>query len=495
MTRLDGPKGDGKAADGGSDVLLLLEEDEALTDGPAVPTRRSWFDRRSPGKSGPKAKQPVDQDPSRNVGGPQPYVDAKGMLRIGKRHFRLGLLWTLQAEGVPLKEVAQLNAVDGRTPDLVLRRRKSPQVGFGFTLDGQAQGEPVAATGFRFPSTDDWIAAFALDQTTEMNEQVPVWWLVGNRDGLIHDDRLFYERYAAKAALETHVESLGWSDVFAPEDWQIPSAKPTPLAEVFNARAALRLQSLNPVKAYGVTVLAVALLAGLGAAGYFYAQNQQEQERLLLEMEQRRMENERLAALQIPPWVGTPVVSDFLRMCTTEIERNLMLIPGWTGGDIACALEDGAVTVSTSWVSAGGRAAWILAASKTRGIAITLDPLLSAASMSAPVAVPPRGDETIEPLASDLLERILKLRFDTLLLDATFTEVTARAVPNSAYEAGGPAWNYHQLTFRTSAVLDEYLSLISDIPAIVPERVSYSVLTDEWAFDMRIYHPPVGGSS
>lgn len=495
MTRPDGTKDDGKAADGGSDILLLWEEDEAMLDGPAAPTRRSWLGRLGPGKSGPKAKQSVDRDQSRKAGGPLPYVDAKRMLRIGKRHFGLGLLWTVQPESVSLREVAQLNAVEGRIPDLVVRRRKSPQVGFGFTLDGQAQGERVAATGFRFPSTDDWIAAFALDQTTEMNELVPVWWLVGNRAGLINEDRLFYERFAAQSAMETHLNSPGWSLVIAPEDWRMPSAVPTSLAEAFNARGALPLQSMNPVKAYGVQVLVVALLAGLGAGGYFYWQNLQEQERLVLEMGQRRIENERLAASQIPPWVGTPVVSDFLRICTTAIERNLMFIPGWTGGEIACALEEGAVTVSTSWDRTGGRAAWILAASKTKGIAITLDPLLGAASMSASLTVPSRGNETIEPLAPELLERILTLRFDTLLLDATLTAVSARAAPSSASEAGGPAWNYHTLTFRTSAVMDEYLSLISDIPAVVPERLSYSVLTDEWAFGIRIYHPPVSGSN
>ena len=42
-------------------------------------------------------------------------------------------------------------------------------------------------------------------------------------------------------------------------------------------------------------------------------------------------------------------------------------------------------------------------------------------------------------------------------------------------------------------MLEEYLAVVADLPAIVPEGLSYSPTNHEWVLDIRIYHPPIGG--
>ena len=424
---------------------------------------------------------------------PAPYLDDNRILRIGRRRFGIGLLWVAQQEGVSLREAAQSNAIAGGAPDLYIRRRKAQQIGFAFASAGLAQGHGAAATGFRIPSDDDWIAVFALEQITAGTGKIPVWWLVGYREDLVYEDKLFYEPAAAQAALQEHLAAPGWARVIAPEDWQIPYAQPGTLAEWFSPRKAGNLTSTSTIKAYLVPAAVVVLVAASGVGGYLYWQNVQEQERLWLEMQARQSERDRLASLQTPPWVGTPTVAEFLRACTTSVERNLMFVPGWTPGNLVCTHDAGRMSVSTSWSRSGGRSAWIIAAGQERAIQITLDEALNSASFSEEVAFTPRTDIDLEPLTATDLDRLLRLRFDTLLLDAGLSQVAARPAPEAAQEQGAPIWNYHRASFRTSAMLEEYLAVVADLPAIVPEGLSYSPTNHEWVLDIRIYHPPIGG--
>ena len=429
---------------------------------------------------------------ARKQGSRVPYIDENKILRIGRRRLGLALLWILQSEGVTVREAAKSNPVGGETPDLYIRRRKTQQIGFAFTHTGLAHGHTAAATAFRISNQDDWIAVFALLEYTPDNGPIQAWWLIGYREGLVYEDKLIYELTAAQAALEEHIATSGWGRVIAPAEWQFPYTESVTLGDVISPRSAGMLRSLNPLRANAVPAVMGVLFIGVATGGYLYWQNLLEQEQLLREMELRRLENERLANLQTPPWVGTPTVADFLRTCSAAVERSLLLTPGWNAGEIVCTHSEGTVTISASWSRAGGRAAWILAAAQVRGLGIVLAPSLDNASFSEVLTLPEREEVNLDPFPADKLDRTLRLRFDTLLLDASLRQIESRPAPEAAQEQGAPIWNYHALTFRTSAVMDEYLALIADVPAVVPERLSYNALSHEWTLDIQIYHPPIG---
>lgn len=422
-----------------------------------------------------------------------PYIDDQKCLRIGRRRFGVGLQWVPLDDGISVGDAIRLNAIAGESPNLYIKRRKAQQLGLAFTSMGLAHGYGVAATGFGFGKDEDWIAAFALEEITPERGKTPVWWLVGYRENSVYEDRLIFEPVAAKAAIEEHVNSTSWARVIAPADWAIPDADPSALEDWFLPRRAVGLVSTNPLRAYAVPGAAVVLLMVAAAGGYLYWQDLQEQERLRLEAEARQRERDRIAALQTPPWVGTPTVNEFLQVCTEAVERNLMFVPGWSPRELVCAHNEGQMSITTGWSRSGGRAAWLIAAASDQGLKVDLSPTLDGASFSEPVGFTERADVDMRPLDPRMLDETLRLRFDTLVLDAGLRTVAARPAPESAQQQGAPIWNYHALTFRTSAGLDEYLAVIADMPAIVPERLTYNPMNHEWVLDIRIYHPPIGG--
>ncbi|MCZ8295551.1 MAG: type 4b pilus protein PilO2 [Rhodobacteraceae bacterium] len=420
------------------------------------------------------------------------HLDDRNFLRAGSHRLAIALQWRTIEDGVSLKEAAAGLSINGEVPDLFVRIRRTPQAGFAARASGLTQGYLAAATAFRDAQKEDWIAVFEISQSSSVSTNTQAWWLVGFRDGVVYDDKLVFDEVTARFALEEHTATSTWERVIAPESWKLPYAQHSKLEESISPRTASRLRSLNPFRAHALSAGFVALVLTLIGVGYFFWYTLQQEELRLLEMEQRRLEEERIAVLQTPPWVGMPTVEEFISVCSGAIDRNLIFSPGWNPGEFECNLDGGRVIFSTTWSDAGGRAAWLLASAYEREVMLTINQELQTASVSEEVVFSARKTEDVQPISGDIVDRALRLRFDTLSLDASLNLVQSRSTPTSEAEQGAPIWNYHELMFRTSGRLEEYLSLLSDIPAIVPMRLSYNIQVHEWSLSLRIYHPPIG---
>ena len=66
---------------------------------------------------------------------------------------------------------------------------------------------------------------------------------------------------------------------------------------------------------------------------------------------------------------------------------------------------------------------------------------------------------------------------------------------SSRFGCGQPpaAYNYHELTIQMSVAPEEHVRLLSDVPGLVPERLSYDPSTYDWTLVARIYHPQQEG--
>jgi hypothetical protein len=423
-----------------------------------------------------------------------PYLDADKVLHFGKHRLVVGVLWSHLAVGTSVRETASIISIDGQIPDLYVLRRKVSQVGFAFRDSGIAHGDRVAATGFSALVEEDWVGVFEIEWRKSDNEVSVAWWLVGHRDGEIIEDKLIYDQLDAETELKYLIDAANWTRIISPKGWSVANSDASTLKDFLSNAHAARLTSLNRVRANVRFVVPIIFLIVAVVVGYMYWQHLQEQERLLREMEQRQRENARLASLQTPPWVGTPTASEFVRACMAAIETNLMFVPGWNSGELVCDHDAGKVQLTTSWTRAGGRVAWIMAGAQAKSLEIDLNASLNNASTSYPVDVLQRSNaEDIVPLASDQIDQLLRLRFDTLLVDGSISQTISRSAPRDAREQGAPIWNFHSVTFRTSASIDEYLAILSDVPAVVPERFSYNATAHEWGIGVRIYHPPIGG--
>ena len=89
------------------------------------------------------------------------------------------------------------------------------------------------------------------------------------------------------------------------------------------------------------------------------------------------------------------------------------------------------------------------------------------------------------------MTQMLNLRFDTLSLAIPLTEMVARATPQAPGVPVTKIWNYHAIEFQTDTSLEEYIQLISDVPAVVPEFLTYDPYTSAWRLVANIYHPPL----
>lgn len=422
------------------------------------------------------------------------YLDNGSSIRAGSHRLAIALQWRMIENGTSVKEAAASSSINGVAPDLFVRNRRTPQAGFAARASGLSQGFLAGATAFKDGQREDWIAAFELNQPTSPSNIAQAWWIVGFRDGLIVDDKLVFDEVTAQSALEERTATASWERVIAPGSWNLPYVQPSKLEELISVKAASRLRSLSPLRAYALPLGFAALLVALMGGGYLFWYTLQQEELRLLEMQQRRMEEERIAKLQTPPWVGMPTVEEFISVCGIAIERNILFSPGWNLGEFECGLNEGRVFLNTTWSDVGGRAAWLLATAHEQNVRLTLDAGLQTANVSEELVFTSRKEDQIQPLSGDILDRTLALRFDTLSLDVSLSPVQARSAPTSAAEQGAPIWNYHELTFRTSGSLEEYLSLLADIPAIVPMKLRYNIEVHEWSLGLRIYHPPIGAA-
>jgi hypothetical protein len=82
-------------------------------------------------------------------------------------------------------------------------------------------------------------------------------------------------------------------------------------------------------------------------------------------------------------------------------------------------------------------------------------------------------------------------RFDTLALPLVLTAQTAPVTPNTSGAPNRKIWNYHSIELESSVFPTELISLIGDIPAVVPQTLTYTPDTQTWKLSAFIYHPPI----
>jgi len=77
--------------------------------------------------------------------------------------------------------------------------------------------------------------------------------------------------------------------------------------------------------------------------------------------------------------------------------------------------------------------------------------------------------------------------------------VTAQVVQPPAADVSGlpnrKVWNYHLLELESSVFPTELILLIGDIPAVVPNTLTYTPATQTWKLTAFIYHPPITQTS
>lgn len=424
-------------------------------------------------------------------------VDAAGRLSGGGRRYALGLQWQPRQSDRSLTAQARESTFDGApVPGLAALFAEDSQVGFGARADGARGGMVAAATAIPMRVTgDSWLGAFRLED--EGSGGGFLWWLVALRDGLVYEDRLIRDPQEALEAFGELLEVPGWKARICPAGWALPDTVDYPLGAVLPRRsrgAVLRPHDPKVIWAPRVAILLIVAVAAGGA--WFYQAYQAEQKRLAELDRQRREAAARAAALNVAPWRDTLRLDGFITACAAGMEQLLVIPTGWKLGPMTCTPGDKAVDISAEWTrEAGGRASWFIATMQDRGLAdVGLAASLQAASVTRSLPVPVESRDSETPLRSDVMEQRLRLRMDTLWLDATLAPGTARSAPRTAAGGGGAAnWTNHRFEVETEVIPLEYARLLSDIPGVVGERLTLEPYQQTWRLSALIYHPPAVG--
>jgi hypothetical protein len=452
----------------------------------------------APEKRGRKAKKSaaplVPKLPDATRVPPEPIeLDNDGLLSAGRRKLAVGLLWQPRDRKLGIHAQAKAASIDGNALDLSVTFAGGAQVGFASKLDGIKPGTVAAATAIpREMTGDTWLGAFVVPVPGDQYQLV--WWVVALREGMVYEDRLVRNEIDARDSFLDLLEAPDWQVVVCPATWQVENSTDLPLALMLPKRSkGATLQIHDPVRVWAPRAAAAAIVLGAAFGGYSYFQSI-EQQRILEEQARLAAEEaQRLADMQVAPWETMPDMMSFTRRCALAMQSILVFPPGWRMDPIRCTATPEGGALELTWTREdGGKAGWLLAALADRGLpAPALSPELNSAQVSIPVPITPHEWGEVTPMQPATMVQMLQLRFNTLSLTFPLTEMVARATPQAPGIPVTKIWNYHSIEFRSSTTLEEYIQLISDVPAAVPEFLTYDPYTSDWQLVANIYHPPL----
>lgn len=490
-------------------------EGDALEDGvstdEATPAKKGFFSRGA--KTGGAAKDPgkgfslpfLSKGAAKEQTGPQEFdpaaeivpaedvdveYDGEGALKIGKARYALALEWRSVDTNMKRAEQAELVTETSRHDNvgLFVDLPRVDVVGFGAKGAGHRAGMKVLLTSMsRRHMGENWIGAFRIGTEGD------VWWVGAVKDGSPYEDVVVQSEEDARIAVLNEL-SAGWTRIVGPADWGLPKAIDARLIDVLSSGKALQLREVAPIKAAMPKILGgVALFALLGGGYHFYSQSQEAERMRLAEELRIQRETVRLVPSEFPWHLAAPI-TEFLETCQSEIAQTIVLVPGWEAEPLTCVVQQGTGVVSTNWVrTENGRIEWLRLAMPES----TASLVLSAGGVSAALSREFEGPQDVdasraEPWSSSEIERIVRQRFQNLGLDILMNEERTGSTRRGG-NARQVSYSSHTIQLRTTEAIDEWVQLLADIPALVPEVLIYSLDSGEWNLVAKAYHPPQTG--
>ena len=408
--------------------------------------------------------------------GPSIRLVAPNRLAVGRRQVALGLLWQPAKPELALRDQARLAGGIGGGLDLHARTPAARQIGFATSRDRFSPGMLAGATAI--DSTEwggNWLAALRLPGGGDF------WWIVAMRDSQIYEDQLHKGESAARHAFDVSLEAPDWERTMAPDAWGIPKAEDVELSDILSLQDAVRLRRVN----WEARALAATVGAALIAATLAYGWSEWSEQRRS-EMTQARADPASSVPAKVFPWEFSPWIPDFIAGCLGRMDQLMILPPGWMVDSLVCAWSGKSATARAMWRNEGGSPAYLRAAAVELG-----GPRLSfgKGGMSAELAVPvplpaslrpPQGEHSGLPQ----LEGIIRERFRSLGLEPSIS----RRHGNPGGAGAGPG--RLDLGIRASAGIEELGTLLSDLPRLVPEALTYRPDANVWYLTAMVHSKP-----
>lgn len=463
--------------------------------------------------------EPEDADIFEDIDQPETATDvseqtSKGVLKIDKTNYAVGLHWhTAEESGKAAKEARLAAKDDDQKADFFcVREADVSQYGLGRKDAGHKMGMPSLAAALAHGFTGNWLAAFSV---------AGGYYIAAMREGLIlsDSDRFYVAEINAREEFEEFYFSTDWDDVIAPEGWGDDEVQTRTIASLIDGATPPKLQVAS---ATGIIIKGAFLLAVLGGLVYGgnYAwtmyraslpqtsplaepeeppepqgptlaeRREQLQEMLenvedsvkpVLGIEETDPEPETETPPD-PPWFGKQNGVGTLISCTSDIKAVSMTVPGWDITRVSC----GAGNVSLSLSKSGGTVPWAEHYFQSNGFP-NADFRSYAGTDSLSFRYPASyvsghaADLSTQPL--DDIKKYLNYQFAEWGESISFDRDTA-----------GMSQKQDRYYYATGYSVDsaiaptEFAELFSRVPGLVVNTVRYSVADGRWSFSGAIYH-------
>ncbi|MFG6083441.1 type 4b pilus protein PilO2 [Paracoccus litorisediminis] len=411
------------------------------------------------------------------------------ILTIGKTMLAAGLFWDYVEDGVTIKERAtSLNEeLKAETKEasysLFIQRKGGKQTAFGRGSLGHKPGIPVLITALSEEAVGkNWIGIFQVDDRND------IWWLGSIRNGEVFEDQIIRGRMSAEDAFMQGVGAPGLEAIYAPDQWSVAGARQVSLATLIDIKQAQKLRSLHPIRANASRIVLIGLIGSVAIGGLSYYRHIKAEEMRELEEMQRRMRENVAVTPQDLPWYQITRVGEFIAHCEREINRQILIVPGWSSQPISCTISKGKGGVTAGWTRADGSIAMIRSAMpKDRPQPILSNGGAQASTLAHFDAPVDEGATTDLPWSEAKIENWLRERFQNFGIQADMRP----AAGNQPVANAAPQFNSTEIRISSPIGMSIYGDLLGDVPALLPDSLIYNLETGNWDLLLRAYHPVI----
>lgn len=426
------------------------------------------------------------------------YIDA-GVISIGAERFAVSMIWTGRDEDVSIKDharnISKSRSLAGSVqpvPNLWVEDRAANLIGLSAAASsGQKKGMRVLVTSL----ADDrigarWIGAFRVAGVLD------AWWIASMRDGKVFEDQMVFGRHEAEEIFMSSLEAPDWNAIIAPPEWGIPGSSDIRIGEIVGAKRGLRLRHVDPLRANMPRLILGGMVVAV-AAGGLYAWSDM-RARQAAEMERLREEAQNVLRVKPEdyPWHRASPIEAFIDTCRSEIERSIFLVPGWESQPISCTARRGSGAISLGWTRTSGRISWLKSGIPPEFPRPVLEGDGERASFARTFEIAVDAEAlSREPWDADVMTARLRERFQSFDIALSMREKRDEGsrVRRKKGEAAPlrPIFNHHEVQIQIAASPMDYVALLEDVPALVPDALIYNVATDGWSLLVNVYHPPI----
>jgi len=406
---------------------------------------------------------------------------APGHIRVDGKDVALGLLWQKRARGMTIRQQAAAAAGQANIHDLYAPVAGREQICLTSSSGSHAARMLVGALQIQTETLGtNWLAAFPLAGTPG-----PIW-VVAMREGDVYEDSVHETVAAAHQTYLQLANAPDWETRIAPLSWKIEDADDVALAEVFHPRPLVRLQPINRVAAFAPWLMGAAMIGILSAVLWTHLPDALDR----VMQGPAPVPEVMTLPVQPPPWLEKPLLMAFATHCIRLVGGVYIPHLGWEMAPITCGWQGRTVRVVAQWKRTGGSYGRLRDVIETR---LETPLQLGCAGACATLTV------TEEMAGADLhadagnwaaatTETRLRERFHDLGLSM---KMTLRQLPRPAGHDAQPVAvteSYHDVSLDVASGLDDHLALLGDVPALVPEAMTFMPTTDRWLVTARIHH-------